>query len=67
MNIKEGIDHDLSSNTYIGNVIFPNLEGKANQALVFIIGGISSRWKQTIAYFFTNGKADGGSIKKTQF
>lgn len=63
MFLKEGIEYDFSNNTYIRNVTFPYCEGKATQALVFMIGGISTRWKQVVAYYFTNGKADGMILK----
>ena len=63
MAITEEIQYDCSINKYVGDVTFPNSQGRANQALVFMIGGISSRWKQVIAYFYTNGKVNGEDLK----
>ena len=28
-----------------------------------MLGGLSTRWKQVIAYYFTNGKSDGEQLK----
>lgn len=44
---------DPSSKQYIGDVTLPQHKGIAKNALVVMLGGITSRWKQTIAYHFT--------------
>jgi len=46
--------YDVASKTFLGNVTLPNHESVANHGLVFMLGGISSRWKQTVAYYFTS-------------
>jgi len=54
MFLTEGINYDVASKSFIGNVTLPEHEGIANHGLVFMLGGISSRWKQTVAYYFTS-------------
>lgn len=44
---------DTSSSQYIGKVTLPQHSGNATHALIFMLGGITSRWKQTVAYHFT--------------
>lgn len=52
---------DVSSNKNIGKINLPNHEGTGTSVLVFMLGGISTRWKQTVAYFFT-GKSVNGDV-----
>jgi len=44
---------DVPLNKNVGNIILPNHEGTVTNVLVFMLGGISTRWKQTVAYYFT--------------
>lgn len=48
MCITEGIVYDVGLKTFLGNVTLPDHEGIANYGIVFMLGGISSRRKQTI-------------------
>lgn len=57
MSITSSNMYDMSTKKYIGSVTLPGHSGTATNALVFMIVGISSRWKQTVAYYFT------GSVK----
>lgn len=41
----------------------PDHEGIANHGLVFMLGGICSRWKQTVAYYFTSNSVNGHTLK----
>lgn len=50
---------DVSLNKNVGNITLPNHEGTATNALVFMLGGISTRWKQTVAYYFTGPSING--------
>jgi len=47
-----------STNQPIGRVTLQSHSGLANKALVFILGGISARWKQTVAYHFTRARKE---------
>lgn len=62
MSLKPAFDYDLKSDSFLGDVTLPNHSGSATKALVFQICGISTRWKQTIAYFYTSGSVDGTQI-----
>lgn len=53
---------DVSINQNIGIVKLPDHEGTATNILDFMLGGITRRWKQTVAYYFT-----GKSINDTVY
>ena len=63
LSITESIDYDTSTSSYYGFVILPEHYGQANHALVFMLGGISTRWKQTVAYYYTGSSVNGGVLK----
>lgn len=63
MYINEGIVYDVGSKAFVGNVTLPEHEGVANHGLVFMLGSISSRWKQTVAYYFTSDSVKGHTLK----
>ncbi|KAJ3640491.1 hypothetical protein Zmor_003785 [Zophobas morio] len=50
---------DNSSKQFVGNVTLPSHSGIATQALAIMLGGITCRWKQTVAYYFTGKSTDG--------
>ena len=62
MSIKPTIDFDVKSGCFIGNVNLPDHEGIATHVLVFMLGGLTTRWKQTVAYFFTGNATDGSAF-----
>ena len=54
MEISQGFDHDRSLDCLFGGTTLPQSNVQvANHALVFMIGGLNTRWKQVIAYHFT--------------
>ena len=59
MSITSCIEYDAGSGNIIGNATLPGHEGRATHGLVFMIGGIVSRWKQVVAYYFTTNSTDG--------
>jgi hypothetical protein len=59
MSITAGVDFDNRTGHFIGDVTLPSHTGVATHSLVFMLGGISTRWKQTIAYYFTSNSTDG--------
>jgi hypothetical protein len=52
-----------SSGQVIGYVTLPGHSGSATHALVFMLGRITSRWKQTVAYYYTGNSTDGTKLK----
>lgn len=63
MSITPNIEYDQSSGQLIGNVTLPGHSGIATHALVFMLGGITSRWKQTVAYHYSGNSTDGRALK----
>ena len=63
MCIQPGLQYDQSSSCLRGNVTLPGHSGIATHALVFMLGGITTRWKQLVAYYFTGKSVDGETLK----
>lgn len=63
MNITAGNIYDNSIKEMLDQVTLPNHNGEADQALVFLIAGLASRWKQIVAFYFTNKKTCGKTYK----
>ena len=59
MSIKPGCDYDQGADRWIGDIDLPSHSGVATHGLVFMVVGISTRFKQVIAYHFTGNKTDG--------
>lgn len=61
MSITPSIIYDTSSGDFVGKVTLPGHSGTTNatHALVFMLGGIAHRWKQTVAYYFTGNSVNG--------
>ena len=43
------IEYDPSGGQVLGNVTLLGHSGSATHGLVFMLGGVTSRWKQTVA------------------
>lgn len=55
---------DPSTKGFIGHITIPeNKTGRAKKALVFLLSGIRSRWKQIVCYHFTDSELDGSLLK----
>lgn len=63
MSITPTVEYDASSGKLLGNVTLPNHTGNATHAMVIMLGGVTSRWKQTVAYHFTGNSTDGAEMK----
>ena len=63
MSVLPSIEYDCSTSHLIGNVNLPNHTGQSTDGLVFMLAGISSRWKQIVAYYFTGNKTDGTAFR----
>lgn len=63
MELKKSIDFCVATNSFVGSATLPNSENLlASKALVFMLGGITTRWKQTVAYYFTAESTDGSVL-----
>lgn len=63
MSLTQKVEYDVTSGHLVGDVTLPRHCGSADHALVFMLGGVTSRWKQTIGYHFTSGSTDGTVFK----
>ncbi len=59
MSLKESVDYDLKSDSFIGDVTLPHHSGRATKAFCFQLGGLTVRWKQVVGYFFTGNSVRG--------
>lgn len=51
----------------MGNVTLTKQTETATHALVFMLGGITTRWKQTVAYHHTSNSTDEAVFKEIIF
>lgn len=65
MSITPGKFYDPSFDSFIGNVTLPGHDHNqiATKALVFMVAGLSARWKQVVRYDFTSDSVDGKVFK----
>ena len=63
MLLTASVEFDPVSGSLMGKVTLPQHSGNADHALVFMLGGITTRWKQTVAYHFTSNSTDGSVFK----
>src|SRR5688572_8957393 len=63
MSITPSVEYDIRTGRLMGEVTLPGHSGKATHAMVFMLSGISTRWKQTVAYYFTGNSVFGSAIK----
>lgn len=59
MALTSGKFYDSSSDSLVGHVTLPDHSGDASKALVVMLGGIATRWKQTVAYYYTGNSTNG--------
>lgn len=59
--IQQGMEYDNNLGKWVGESTLPGHEGNAKKALVFILAGVSTRWKTSVAVYFTNKKSDAKS------
>ena len=59
MSIKKGVQYAPGLQRWYGEVTLPGHEGIANKGLVFMLAGITVRFKQVLAYYYTNDVTDG--------
>lgn len=67
--LAKGLDFDPSTGMLIGRPTVPLSNGKmpenalATHGLVFMLGGLSTRWKQTVAYELTENSFHADTVK----
>jgi hypothetical protein len=65
--ITPSVEYDVNNGVILGDSTFPDHSQKATHALVFMISGLTSRWKQTVAYHYTGNSVDGREMKPLLF
>ncbi|XP_062565763.1 uncharacterized protein LOC134228019 isoform X1 [Armigeres subalbatus] len=63
MSIDEAKELCPNLNKWYGTVTLPDSEALATKGLVFMLGGIAQRWKQTVAFEFTGNSVPGSCLK----
>lgn len=63
MSISQSVEYDTRSGRLLGSATLPGHSGKATHAMVFMLAGISTRWKQVVAYYFTGNSVFGSVMK----
>ena len=61
MSVKESVEYDSANDQFIGDVSLPGHSGSACKALVFMLRGITTKWKQVVQYEFT-GESTSGKV-----
>ena len=59
MSLTSCTEYDASLGQIVGRATLSRHEGQATHALVFMLGGLSSLWKQVVGYFLTSNRTDG--------
>lgn len=59
MSLSVGYNYDAKSGRCYGDVTLPDHDGPATHALVFMLGGLTSNWKQAVGYHLTPNSVDG--------
>jgi len=64
MSLRQEMKYDASKDSVTGLVQLPTKEPQAcNQALVFMIKGITAKWKQPLSFYFSHNAAPAKSLK----
>ena len=63
MSLSPGIEFDRGTGKVVGGVTLADHSGRATHGLVFVLGGLCSRWKQVVAYDFTGNATNGSAFK----
>ncbi|CAJ1064774.1 hypothetical protein AALO_G00089630%2C partial [Xyrichtys novacula] len=59
MAITPGVELHMGTGRLFGNVTLPGHTGQAMYACVFMLAGVTTRWKQIVAYHYSSNSADG--------
>ena len=59
MSITPSLELHLGSGRLFGDTTLPGHKGQATHALVFMLAGAMTRWKQVVAYHYSGNYTDG--------
>ncbi|CAM4652594.1 unnamed protein product [Leuciscus chuanchicus] len=59
MSITPGVELHMGTGKLFGNITLPDHEGQATHALVFMLAGVTTRWKQVVAYHYSSNSTKG--------
>lgn len=59
--------YNSSTRSLMGNITFPNEKDNATHALVFMLVGISNRWKHVVGYHFTGNSLNSKTLRDIIF
>lgn len=62
VSIRQSVEFAMRSGTVLGDATLPRHHGKARHAMVFMLAGSSTRWKQVVAYYFTGNSVYGSAL-----
>ncbi|XP_055533485.1 uncharacterized protein LOC129723331 [Wyeomyia smithii] len=65
MSIDQVLSYCNNNKNHFGNITIAGEIGKATHALIFMLVGIHSRWKQVVAYYLTGSSIPQGFLKDT--
>lgn len=67
MSIEEARSFCIADSRFYGDITIPGQSGTATHALVFMLVGIRSRWKQIVGYHFTGNSIPETELKEIAF
>lgn len=59
MAITPGVELHMGTGQLYGNVTLPGHRGRATHACVFMLAGVTTRWKQVVAYHYSGNSTNG--------
>ena len=63
MAITPGVELHLGTGRLFVNITLPGHKGQATHALVSMLAGVTSRWKQVVAYHYSGNSTDGAAYR----
>ena len=59
MAITPSVELHMGTGKLFGNVTLPGHNGRATHACVFMLAGVTTRWKQVVAYHYSSNSTNG--------
>ncbi|KAM3619938.1 uncharacterized protein V6R79_016033 [Siganus canaliculatus] len=63
MAITPGVELHMGTGRLFGDVTLPDHKRQATHALVFMLAGATTRWKQVVAYHYSGNSTDGAAYQ----